>query len=145
MDALGARARLRLAEFLEWAVAAAFLTASIAVASLIVHELRVTPNLGAGASGVPAAGSVPVAVPERAVSVPVLALPDGTELGLGESVAAVSSRLGRSAESGRQEVDRGRFGDRLTRFYEISGSRFILVFEPAEPNGEARLSGIYVR
>lgn len=145
MDALGARARLRLAAFLEWAVAAAFLTASIAVASLIVHELRATPKVAAEGAGVPVVVSVPVAVPEGAISVPVLALPDGTELKLGVSVAAVSSRLGRSAESGRQEVDRGRFGDRLTRFYEVNGSRFILVFEPAERNGEALLSGIYVR
>jgi hypothetical protein len=145
MDALGTGTRLRLSAFAEWAVAAAFLFASIAVASLIVGELRTAPRFGAEAAAAPASISVPAGVPERAVSVPVLALPDGTALKLGESVSAVSSKLGRSAESGRQEVDRGRFGDRLTRFYEHAGSRFILVFEPTDPGGEARLSAIFVR
>ena len=53
-------------------------------------------------------------------------------------------RLGRAAESGRQEVDRGSLGERLTRFYESSGARFVLVFEPFERNGEARVSAIYL-
>ena len=78
-------------------------------------------------------------VPERALSVPVLPLVDGQELRIGDSVSAVAERLGRAAESGRQEVDRGAVGERLTRFYEYSGSRFILVFEPLEQDGEARL------
>ena len=35
-------------------------------------------------------------------------------------------------------------GERLTRFYEYSGSRFILVFEPFERNGEVRVAAIYL-
>ena len=58
--------------------------------------------------------------------------------------SAVAARLGRAAESGRQEVDRGSLGERLTRFYEYAGSRFILVFEPFERNGEARVAAIYL-
>jgi hypothetical protein len=54
------------------------------------------------------------------------------------------ARLGRAAESGRQEIDRGSLGERLTRFYEYAGSRFILVFEPFERNGEARVAAIYL-
>ena len=41
-------------------------------------------------------------------------------------------------------MDRGAYGERLTRFYEYSGARFILVFEPFERNGAARLAGIYL-
>ena len=63
---------------------------------------------------------------------------------IGETASAVAARLGRAAESGRQEVDRGNLGERLTRFYEYGGSRFILVFEPFERNGEPRVIGIYL-
>ena len=90
------------------------------------------------------AATVPPWVPEQALSVPVLPLVDGKELRIGDSVSAVAERLGRAAESGRQEVDRGPNGERLTRFYEYSGSRFILVFEPLEQAGESKLAAIYV-
>ena len=54
------------------------------------------------------------------------------------------ARLGRAAEVGRQEVDRGPFGERVTRFYEYGGSRFIVVYEPFERNGEVRVAAIYL-
>ena len=72
---------------------------------------------------------------------PVLPFLDGKEIRIGETVSAVAARLGRAAESGRQEVDRGSLGERLTRFYEYAGSRFILVFEPFERNGEVQGRG----
>ena len=56
----------------------------------------------------------------------------------------VAAALGRAAELGRQEVDRGSLGERLTRFYEYGGTRFILVFEPFEPNGESKVAAIYL-
>lgn len=56
----------------------------------------------------------------------------------------VASSLGRSAEVGRQEIDRGQFGERLTRWYDYAGSRFILVFEAFERNGEPRVAAIYI-
>jgi hypothetical protein len=88
--------------------------------------------------------SVPAAVPSGAVSVPVLPFLNGKEVRVGETVTMVATRLGRAAESGRQEVDRGSLGERLTRFYEYGGSRFILVFEPFERNGEQRVAAIYL-
>jgi len=45
MDAL----RLRLASALEWIVAAAFLAATLGVASLILHDIRATPVRASGA------------------------------------------------------------------------------------------------
>ena len=83
-------------------------------------------------------------VPARAVSVPVLPFLDGKEVRVGETVSAVATRLGRGAEVGRQEVDRGSLGERLTRFYEYAGTRFIIVYEPFERNGEARVAAIYL-
>jgi hypothetical protein len=145
MDAIRVRPRFSLAPMFEWVVAALFLTATVAVGSMILYELTPAPP---PARQVPAArplvASIPAAVPARAVSVPVLPFLDGKEVRIGETVSAVASRLGRAAENGRQEVDRGSLGERLTRFYEYAGSRFILVFEPFERNGEVRVAAIYL-
>ena len=145
MDALGTRPWLRLAPVVEWVIAAAFLSATLAVGSMIVRELReVTPVRAAPAAARPIAASIPAAVPARAVSVPVLPFIDGKEIRVGETASAVAAKLGRAAENGRQEIDRGSLGERLTRFYEYAGSRFIVVFEPFERNGEARIAAIYL-
>jgi hypothetical protein len=142
MHAPGMTSRFRLTPVLEWLIAAMFLSATVTVGAMIVRELRVQQVRTAPAP--PIIASVPASVPARAVSVPVLPLFDGKEVRIGESVQAVAARLGRAAESGRQEIDRGSLGERLTRFYDYAGSRFILVFEPFERNGEARLAAIYL-
>jgi len=145
MDALHTRTAFRFGPVVEWLVAAAFLFATVAVGSLIVRELRApasarTPQPVAR----PLVTTTPAAIPARAVSVPVLPFLDGKEVRVGETASAVAARLGRAAESGRQEVDRGALGERLTRFYEYGGSRFIIVFEPFERNGEPRVIAIYL-
>ena len=139
--------RLRLESALEWGIAAAFLAATVAVASMIVQNLRDPGVLRAavatdgGAASVPA---TPAAVPAGAVSVPVLPFGDGKEIRVGDTAAAVVSTLGRAAETGREEADRGRLGQRLTRFYEYAGFRFIVVYEPFERNGAPRVGAIYL-
>jgi hypothetical protein len=145
MDALHVRPRIKLAPVFEWIVAAGFLVATVLVGSLILNELRPSqPPQVAPQAARPIVASVPSVVPPGAVSVPVLPFLDGKEVKVGETASAVAARLGRAAESGRQEVDRGSLGERLTRFYEYGGSRFILVFEPFEQNGEARVAAIYL-
>jgi hypothetical protein len=144
MDAIRVRPRFSLAPMFEWAVAALFLTATVAVGSMILRELTPPPPVRAEPAARPVIASIPAAVPARAVSVPVVPFLDGKEIRIGETVSAVAARLGRAAESGRQEVDRGSLGERLTRFYEYAGSRFILVFEPFERNGEVRVAAIYL-
>ena len=141
MDAL----RLKLASALEWAVAAAFLAATLGVASLILRDMNM-PAMRAVAAAAPAppVTAIPSAVPAGAVSVPVLPFADGKEIKLGDSARAVTDRLGRAAETGREEVDRGRLGARITRFYEYAGFRFIVVYEPFERNGEPRATAIYL-
>lgn len=145
MDALRLRTASRFGPVVEWLIAAAFLLATLAVASLIVRELRgPVPVRAAQPAARPQPATIPPAVPARAVSVPVLPFLDGKEVRVGETAAAVAARLGRAAESGRQDVDRGSLGERLTRFYEYGGTRFVLVFEPFERNGEPRVVGIYL-
>ena len=141
MDAL----RLRLASALEWVVAAAFLVATIAVVSLILHDMRGTSIRAAGSPPVtPAVSAIPPSVPMGAVSVPVLSFGDGRDIRVGDTAATVTQRLGRAADTGREEVDRGRLGQRLTRFYEHAGFRFVLVYEPFERAGAPRISAIYL-
>jgi len=145
MDAVRSPVRLRLAPIVEWMIAAGFLFATVVVASLVVRELRGPARIVAETPAArPLVASMPAAVPPRAVSVPVLPFIDGKEIRVGQTAAFVASNLGRAAESGRQEVDRGTLGERLTRFYEYSGSKFIVVFEPFERNGEPRVAAIYL-
>ena len=145
MDAVRVPGRIRFAPVIEWMIAAGFLFATVAVASLVVRELRGPARVLAETPAArPLPASMPAAVPPRAVSVPVLPFLDGKEIRVGQTAAFVATNLGRSAESGRQEIDRGTLGERLTRFYEYSGSRFIVVFEPFERNGEARVAAIYL-
>ena len=143
MDALGSRSRIRLAAILEWLIAASFLAATIAAGALILDVLKVTTGRPAAAASVPV--SVPAAIPARSVSVPILPFRDGKELKIGDTLAAVAERFGRAAEIGRQEVDKGSLGERLTRFYEYAGSRFVVVFEALEREGEIKVAAIYLQ
>jgi hypothetical protein len=141
MDAL----RLRLASVLEWVVAAAFLAATLVVASLIFRDMRMPAMRAVSAApAIAPIAPIPAAVPAGAVSVPVLPFADGKEIKVGDSARIVAERLGRAAETGREEQDRGRLGPRLTRFYEYAGFRFIVVYEPFERNGEPRATAIYL-
>ena len=150
--------RVRVESVLEWALAAAFVFVALAVGSLVVREFRTVSAVTTGVvtSGVtsviaretpaPApAPAVPAAVPPRAVSVPVLLLPDGNSVRVGETLSAVAARLGRQAEAGAQAVERAPNGERLTRFYEHAGSRFVLVFEPFERDAEPKVAAIYLQ
>ncbi len=141
MDAL----RVRLGPVVEWIVAAAFLGATFAVGSLIFRDMQASANARPAAPVARASVSgIPAAVPPGAVSVPVLPFRDGKEIRVGDTASAIAVRLGRAAENGRQEVDRVRLGERLTRFYEYAGFRFIVVYEPFERNGEPRIAAIYL-
>jgi hypothetical protein len=141
MDAV----RVRFAPVLEWAVAAVFLAATVSVGTLVLGALR-APRAPRSVPSVArtAVAPTPAAVPSGAVSVPVLPFRDGKEIRVGDTAKAVAARLGRAAESGRQEIDVGALGERLTRFYEYGGFHFIVVFEPFERNGEPRVAAIYL-
>ena len=145
MDALGPRSRLRLAPLVEWLIAAAVLAATVSVGAMIAHELKATSRRQPARAALLPPVTVPAGVPARAVSIPLLPLPDGTVLKIGDTLTSVAARLGRAAESGRQEVDRGSFGERMTRFYEYAGSRFILVFERVEQQGDMKVAAIYLQ
>jgi hypothetical protein len=138
--------RARFGSAIEWLLAAAFIVAALVVASIVVRELRTVSAAMPVIAGEPQPSpAVHAGVPARAVSVPVLLLSSKKEVRVGDTVSAVAARLGRDAEVGSQIVEPARFGDRLTRFYEQGGTRFVLVFEPFESGGQPKVAAIYLQ
>jgi hypothetical protein len=138
--------RARIGSLLEWILAASFMVAMLATGSIAVREFRtvsaVTPVIAREAPSLP---DPPAAVPSRAVSVPVLLLPNGVEVRVGDVAAQVASRLGREAEVASPSVDRTPTGQRVTRFYEQAGMRFVVVLEPFAGDGQVRVAAIYLQ
>lgn len=139
--------RVRLGAIVEWAVAAAFIMLMLAAGSIVMREFRmvsaVMPVMAREAQA-PAAAA-PEGVPERAVSVPVLLFSGGTEVRVGETLSAINRFLDPTEEARPQSVERAPNGERVTRFYEHDGTRFVLVFEPFERNAEPRVAAIYLQ
>ena len=52
--------------------------------------------------------------------------------------------LARRAEVGRYEIDAAADGERLTRFYQYRGRRFVLVFTLAESHTDPAVTAIYL-
>jgi hypothetical protein len=138
--------RRRFVSFLEWVVAAVVVAALAALGAVVAREIRtvnaVTPviageNLPAAP---PAAGG-----PLRAVSVPMLLLSDRIAIRIGERLDSLSARLTDASEIRPEVAEPSPAGKRLTRFYEYAGTRFVLVFEPFESNGEPRIAAIYLQ
>ena len=136
--------RARVGSAVEWVVAAIFLLATLAVASLVLRELRAAASTS-GPQPAPAfAQGAPAGLPERAVSVPLLLLAQGKEVRVGNTAEQVAAVLGREAETGAQHTDRGPLGERITRFYDFSGTRFALVFE-SPGGGTPKVTAIYIQ
>jgi hypothetical protein len=133
----------------EWVVAAAFLIATLAVGSLVLRELRAAASAGPDnpnpAAATTAATMLPASLGPKAVSVPLLILAEGRELRVGDSAARVADVLGREAETGVQQSDIGPLGERTTRFYDYSGTRFALVFESPNKGSVLRVTAIYLQ
>ncbi len=138
-------ARVRFQPLVEWAVAGACIAAVLAAGSLAVREVRtVSPVTPVIARETPQDLSPPNGVPPRSVSVPMLLLPGGGEVRVGDTLSAVADRLGRQAEAGYEAVDRTSRGGRLTRSYDHGGTPFVLVFEPLAAGAQARVAAIYL-
>jgi hypothetical protein len=88
---------------------------------------------------------MPAIITGRAVAVPILVLLDGKEVRLGDSERRVAALLGRSAETGAQQVDRRGVRELITRFYEYAGTRFVLVFERTGAQADTTVAAIFVQ
>jgi hypothetical protein len=139
-------ARMRFVSFLEWVAAAMVVVGIAALGSFAAREIRsldaVTPVIAGDSHPDPPA---PAGIPSRAVSVPILLLANGLAARVGDRLEAVTTRLAGAFEIRPQTVERAPTGDRITRFYEYAGARFVLVFEPFEPDDEPRVAAIYLQ
>ena len=138
------RVRLHFGPAVEWAVAGVFLLSTLGVASLIIRELGTAPPAAQPVRTTAPPAALPVAVPARAVSVPTLLLPDGRQIRVGDTLAHVDGITPWRAAPGRETVERGALGDRLTRAYDDQRTSFVVVFEPFERGGKPRVAAIYL-
>lgn len=138
--------RFRFGSILEWALAAALITAVVAGGSVLFQELRtvraVVPVIAGEISTYP---EPPAGIPSRAVSVPMLLLGNGREVQLGDRVSDVTDRLGSAVKVLSESFERDAVRERLTRFYSDVGLQFVVVFEAIERNAEPRVAAIYMR
>ena len=136
--------RARLSSLLEWLAALACVIGIAALGSAVVGNLHTVSAVAPVIAHEEATPNPPSAIPPRSVSVPVLSLSNGVELRVGDTAAAMSSRIRPDAESAPAAIDRTQTGERVTRFYMQDGQRFAVVLEPLADDGQVRISAIYL-
>ena len=129
----------------QWALAVVFLAAAVVVGTIVVRELRAVTDGAAGSATAAVESPPPTSVPAGAISLPVLLFDDEKGIRVGDRATHIAALLGRSAEVGRYEVDAAADGERLTRFYEYQGRRFVLVFTLAESHQDPTVTAIYLQ
>ena len=137
--------RARFGSLLEWLLAAVCIIVILELGAIAVREFRTVAAVTPVIANEAALPDPPAAVPSRAISVPVLLLPNGVELRVGDPAAEVVSRLGRQAEVAAPSIDRSAAGERVTRFYEQGGTRFVVVLEPFADDARVRVAALYVQ
>jgi hypothetical protein len=142
--------RARVGSLLEWALAAGCAFTLAVLGSWVLHEARtasgpVVPVAAEEINEVPSPSLAPLAVPEKAVSVPFIRVSTGLDLRLGESESAVAGKIDPAWKNGIDSFERGPNGTRVTRAYYDGSKRFLLVFDPERGEAERHLAGIYLR
>lgn len=128
----------------QWALAVVFLAAVVVVGTSVVRELRAGTGGAASSATAAVESPPPTTVPAGAISLPVLLFDDEKVIRVGDTATHIAALLGRSAEVGRYEIDAAADGERLTRFYQYRGRRFVLVFTLAESHTDPAVTAIYL-
>ena len=137
--------RRRFGSVVEWLVAGVCATAGVAMPPTVTAEFRsVRPVVPVSATEAQPAVSLP-GIPPGVVSVPLLLLSDDRELRVGERLVDVAGRLGSAIQPVSESVDDVRGRRQISRFYDQDGVRFILVFDSAGRDADARLAAIFLR
>jgi hypothetical protein len=136
--------RARFGSVVEWIVAAGCILLALGIGSFALREVQtlrpVTPVNAEGAR----LPELPVNVPPRAVSVPMLLLSSGAQLRVGERASTIATKINAGWQVGIDALERSATGDRVTRSYDDGGTQFTLVFEPLE-GAELRLAAIFLQ
>jgi hypothetical protein len=137
--------RSRLGGAAEWLVAFAFLIATVLVAVLIIREMRAVRTAPTAPAASPSRDEPSPNIPQGAMSVPSLLLPDGRNIRVGDTLAQVNAEVGSSCNAGADVVEEGPLGNRITRPCEHAGTRFVITVAPYERNGPLHVTAIYLR
>ena len=119
--------RFRLVGLLEWVIAAAAVVCLLAVGSVVSREFSgVRPVMMPVIAGAARAAVFPALARPGAVSVPMLILPDGRTLTVGDPESSLDV-LGPRAESAPAAFERFDTGQRELRTYQYAGMDFMVV------------------
>jgi hypothetical protein len=135
--------RLRVGSVFEWIAAAVAVALLLWVVSVPIQRV-IGPSLQAAIGEAELTKSTPPGVPDGAIKVPVMLFLDGREIRQGDLHSRLEQTIPGKFADGPPYVTRARFGDRHTRAYHVSGSRFYVVCERSEPNGPMKIAGIFV-
>jgi hypothetical protein len=136
--------RARVSSLVEWLVALACILAVVAIGSMLMRDIGTVTTVAPVLAGEALLPDPPATVPPRSVSVPVLSLPDGYALHVGDPAALLSAHLRGDSEVAPPAVDRTSSGERVTRFFAQNGQRFVVVLEPLAGDTEVRVASIYL-
>jgi hypothetical protein len=133
--------RIRGASLFEWLAAAFAVLGLLWVFSVPVQRMlgpRVEAAIGAPNQHTPSG------VPAGATLVPVMLLLDGREIRQGDLHTRLEEILPARLAEGPAHLSDGQFGNRHTRAYALNGTKFYVVCERTEPNGQMKVAGIYL-
>ena len=135
--------RARFGSLLEWLIAAACILGVLAVGSVLAREFRTVSAVAPVSAREDAALDPPASVPPGSVSVPVILLPGGAALHIGDTASDLASRLGREREVAAPTIERTASGERVTRFYQVDGHRFAVALAPPAGDEQVRIAALF--
>ena len=135
--------RARFGSLLEWLVAAVCILGVLAIGSVLVREFRTVSAVAPVIAHEDTVPEPPAALPAGSVSVPVILLPGGAQLRVGDPAADLPSQLGAAREVAPAAIERGTAGERVTRFYEVNGRRFAVVLAPQAGDEQIRIGALF--
>ena len=144
MDATHAR----FGSLLEWLIAAACILGVLAIGSVLVREFRTVAAVAPVIAHEDTMPEPPATIPPGSVAVPVVLMPDGAQLHVGDSAADLIARVGKNHDVAPPSIERfgdGASGERVTRFYEVEGRRFAVVLAPQAGDEQVRVAALYVQ
>jgi hypothetical protein len=135
--------RVGIRSLFEWAAAALGVLALIWIVSVPVQRL-LGPNGQAAIDDGDIGSETPRGIPAGATIVPVMLMLDGREIRQGDLRTKLDEILPAKYADGPTETSQAHFGERHARRYIVNGVRFYVVCERIEPNGQMKVSGIYL-
>ena len=139
------RRRVQLGSLLEWLVAAALVVLVLAAGSVFFREVRGVRAVVPVIAGEAREFETLPGIPPRAVQVPILLLPNGPTIQVGDRASEVTARLAGIATATSDLREGGARGGRLARFYSTADLQFVLVFDVVDDAAEPSVTAIYLR